>query len=520
MNYLFKLLVIIIVSALIISCGNNHSDPFDEIGFNAFDRDLGSRIERYHQATLSNIQPERTGSSHVYIDFSNGLHQAYIGNSNNTALTQWITQALSAEPNIEWFKLANSVIEPMDFDPKTLYNKIVEPKSYSTDIMAPIEKSIYELTQRHNDGLLITDFEEFELDKFTKKGKEQFQNFAKKYFEDWLKKGNSITFFITDFTEKAKDGRMVDKHLYYIVFTYGKQSNNSMLTKIEYALKGRSFLPVRFDLSNSSYKLSTDYKSDQTGGVFYDLKASEDKKRNVLDFKKELYLQKINLGNPFEFCEFGLDWLTIEELKESYQFNYLFKGLLINLEYEDVYSIEDIEVKTYDVTSDFIQFAKGEEVLKHHPTLIKDENGDNQFALEGNNQVAISCYDKDGKLKENWKYNYKVTTPLTNLFVLNTKLFNNTRTTKKSQVELEVNFDEKFKVKNIPNPSGLMRVDLVITKVNPNLSNPKLNLFKWNSTTRKGDINEALYESIRNTIGSSAVVPKDKIIYTYYIKTL
>lgn len=519
MNIKFRLLIIMI-SALFTGCGGEE-DPFKAVNF---DTGLNQRIEQYHTFIFPDSETVNSGNPKVYIDFSNGLHQAYTDYSDNRDLTQWITQTLSAESNIEWFKVANSTIEAMDFNPKELYNKIVEPKSYSKDIMAPIEKAVREITTSANDALLITDFEEFELDNQTKRGTEQFQNFAKVYFEDWLSKGNSITFFITDFNEKAKGGRTVSKYLYYIIFTYGNQSSSSILTKIEYALKGRSFAPERFDLTNVPYTLTTNYGTDRTGGIFYDLENKNEKNRNVLDLKKDSYLIRSAANHPFEFYEFGVDWKTIEELKANYQqqnaFTYFFKNLFIDLKNEDTYTIDAVEVKVYDITDDFLFFAKSREVLNHKPKLVKDSNGENKLDPAETDAVALTCYDEKGIVKEEWVYSHKVSEPLSGLFILNQKLFENTKKADPSKTELEVQFHDKFTVNNIPNPSGLMRVDIVITKVTPNLSNSKLDQFKWDSTTKKGETNQALYESIRNTIGSEHIKPKNRVIYSYYIKTL
>jgi hypothetical protein len=106
------------------------------------------------------------------------------------------------------------------------------------------------------------------------------------------------------------------------------------------------------------------------------------------------------------------------------------------------------------------------------------------------------------------------------VFSLNKELFVNTKKSNKKKVELGVSFDSNFNIKNISNPTGLIRVDLVINNANPNISNSKLEMFKWSSTTSKGNQNVALFESIKNTLLDEKVKPSNKVIYSYYINTL
>jgi hypothetical protein len=96
-------------------------------------------------------------------------------------------------------------------------------------------------------------------------------------------------------------------------------------------------------------------------------------------------------------------------------------------------------------------------------------------------------------------------------------LFENNKKDNNKKVELAVSFDPKFSIDNIENPQGLIRVDIVINNSNP--STPSDELFKWQSTTKKGSPNVALFESIKNTLLDDKVKPTNKVIYSYYIKT-
>ncbi len=136
------------------------------------------------------------------------------------------------------------------------------------------------------------------------------------------------------------------------------------------------------------------------------------------------------------------------------------------------------------------------------------------------NTIALSCYDTKGNIIENWIYKndkneLKV---LPEVFVLNKELFKNTKTSDKAKVEFGVSFDTKYNLKNIANPDGLIRVDIVLNSAEPNLTNPILDNFKWSNSNSISNV--ALYESIKTTLQEVGVKPSNKVIYSYYIKTL
>ena len=103
-----------------------------------------------------------------------------------------------------------------------LYNYIMDAKSYQ--MIAPIEESLKQKTAGNKAALLVTDFEEYN------EGQIQQQNFAKKYFIDWLNKGNNIVFYVFDYTENGKP-----KHLYFTIFD---TADHTLLSETDDALKG------------------------------------------------------------------------------------------------------------------------------------------------------------------------------------------------------------------------------------------------------------------------------------------
>jgi hypothetical protein len=494
---------------IISSCGGPKGDPFDQSGFNAWDNTLNNRVEAYYDASQSQAGNQPAGPPKVYIDFSNGMIQAYKENPDNAAILEKITQKLTGS-DIKWYGLGKGQIYPLDFPTTQLFNKVTDPKSYATELMAPIQGAVKEITASAGDALLVTDFEEYTPD-----GKEQFENFAKGYATDWVSKGNSIDIFITNYQEKTKDRRTVDKHLYFIVFNYG--SEKKLLGDINYALKDRGYKYETFSLSTDFYKLSNEYAAEKKGGNYYD----KDGNDIISSLDANQYVNGLKKNKNFEFYAFQQPWKDIYTNSKSLMepgvpvpFNDFFRKLYLDASKDDVFQLKGLEVKVYDITDDFLFFVKSQEAKAHKPKLAKDANGNSIIATDETNPIALSCYDAKGNLQEAWVYKPKEKAELNEVFVLNAELYNNGFKDTKNKIELGTKYHSNFNGTQITNPDGLLRVDIVIKDCNPNFD--KLNMFKWESTTVKGKNNESLAEAIRNTLDK--VNPKGKVIYSYFIK--
>jgi len=497
-----------------IGCKNKSGDPFVDMHFDSYDANLNKRVEAYQDATFPNLANTKEGNPSMYIDFSSGIFQAFKTTPANIDFLKAVYGNLSG--NLDVFRLNNDSILPITSSNSDLVGRMVVDQNNYQKVYAPIKDAVTKIVAKNNDALLITDFEEY----YPSPNRSEILDipYLKEAFISWLSKGNTIHFFVSNYKENG-----VDKHLYFTVFNCGNSSKTGMISKVENSL---SALP-RFDLSNKSYKLSQDYGAEKTGGIFYDNTTNNEKKKNLLDLNKDTYINGLQNNNNFEFYQFGLDWATINQLKEEYQkqnqFKDFFRKLYIDISKEDAYIVGDLDVKVYDVTEDFENFAKCNEVLKHRPKLEKGSNGEDKFSDTEKDEIALSCYDTKGKIKDEWVYKNKKSTNIDEVFSLNKELFTNTKTTDKKKVELAVNFDPKFNIKNITNPKGLLRVDIVLNNATPNTSNPNLDtLFKWTSAVpqNKGKYNVALLESIKNTLIDEKVKPANKTIYSYYIKTL
>ena len=491
----------------LLSCGNDSGkDPFSKINF--LEDNLNARVGDYFDNTLGEKSNPVSGNPVVYVDFSDGLIQAYTNNPENSKIIQAITNKL-VNPNIEWNALGfeKGKITKLEFSSNQLFNKVTDPKSYS-GIMAPIQTAIGEITKGNNDALLVTDFEEYTPD-----GIEQFENYPKQYFINWLSKGNSVTFFYTDYKEKNNKSKIVtDKHLFFTVFTHGKPNANSLITHIEDAVTGR-FTPKRFDLTNNPYLLTNEYGGKELTGLGMDLQKQVTSTLNGL-----------NVNKPFEFINIGkFNWEYIDKTinNPKYKDDVFLAKLFINTSNESSYKLSKIVVKAYDVTDDYLKYNKSNEAANHKPVVTKDKNGNTVFDEKASDAISKLCYDpKNSQLKPEWIYSYKnEITPIDEVFVLNQELFTNNKKDHADKVELQIKMHPNYKVANIKNPNGLIRVDMVIDDCSFNDSNTQLLDFQWNSGTMKDKINNSLSEAIRNALQDPQVLPKGKVIYSFYIKT-
>jgi hypothetical protein len=478
-------------------------DPFAELNFNAYDQQLGNRVEAYNYAVTQDSANAKSGNPALYIDFSSGIYKAFADPAIKAMMTNCFNTVLAEQFDV--YKLGSNEIKPLNISNTTeLGQQVSDPAQY-VDIWAPIQSAVEKIVEGNNDALLITDFEEWQ-----KNIEVTNTAFLKIPFSKWMQKGNTIHFFIADYKEGA-----VNKHLYFTIFSCGNPTEASMISKLESKLAP---FTTRFDLSTKAYQLHTEYAGVKSGGVFYDASGKSDKAKNVLDLKDN-YVNGMKNGSHFEFYPLGLDWKTIGQLQDTYksqgQFKDFFRNLFIDLSNNDSYIAGDFDVKVSDITADFENFAKSAEAKKHQPKLTKGSDGEAKFAENETDAIALACYNTDGKLKEQWIFKPGTVTPLNEIFVLNKPLFTNTRKTNEKHTELGVSFDPKFDVKNVQNPAGLVKVDILLATATPNLTNVKLSKLQW--VNLKGVPNIALYESVRNTIQERK--PSNQVIYSYYIKT-
>lgn len=506
--FLIGMLAICMSTLFLSCCGSDSTGPWGD--FKPLD-EINKYTEGYYDASLGEAANPKSGNPSVYVDFSDGLVQAYKGNSQNIDIIKAITNKL-VSADIEWFALGRGKINKLDCSSNQLYNKVTDPYQYK-DIMAPIAKTLEEITSSNNDALLITDFEEYTTD-----GKEQFNNYPKEYFTKWLKMGNSITFFYTDYIEKNKKSKITtNKHLYFTVFTHGKANENSMVNQIKDAFKGRIVTKV-FELNNSPYSVSNNYGGkDNTGmanemyfakWVNYNLNASLD---------KNLPFEVVGLNKPLD-TKLN-DYIQNIINKEDGLF---MNKLSLNALDQSAYKLNKIGVKVYDVSKDYEKYAQYLLAKTKKPKLIKNAKKDLVWDEKSKKDLIIKkCYveNKDVLKPE---YIYNPTNLSANLWeefldvdkvIVAAHLRNDP-----GKVELNTVFHKNYNFKNIKSQNALIRIDYVIEDAAFNNANSQLNDFQWESATIKLKTQNCLAEAIRNTLQDPSINPKGKIIYSYYIK--
>lgn len=225
--------------------------------------EIDKYIQGYYNASLGEAANPKSGNPAVYVDFSDGLSKAYTSNPDNNTIVKAICDKLSS-PTIEWYAMESSKNIRLQENSSQVYNKVTKPQSY-TKTMAPIEEALKQITRSNNDALLITDFEEYKQNA-NGKYEEETRSYSQNYFTEWIKNGNSITFFYTNpYTETSKNNK-TQKHLYFTVFTHGKATETSFVSMIRDALKGR-FNPKVFELNNNPYSISNDYGGKENTGI-------------------------------------------------------------------------------------------------------------------------------------------------------------------------------------------------------------------------------------------------------------
>lgn len=490
---------------LLGACGKKESGAWSS--FKPLD-DIEKNIQGYYDASLGQSVNAKSGNPSVYIDFSDGLVQAYTENPLNGQIVQAICNKL-LNPEIEWYSLAASKITKLEYNSNQLYNKVSDAKEYK-DIMAPIQETVKKITSSKNDALLITDFEEYTSD-----GKEQFENYPKVYFTDWIKKGNSITFFYTDYTETNKKSKITSKkHLYFTVFTHGKATEKSMVSLIREALKGR-YSPKVFELNNTPYTISNDYGGKENTGI-NNQQFSKWVNYNFNGYKES------NL--PYEVIGINKTW---DDKTEKYIQNIISKEnrlflskLILNASDQTCFKLNKVGLKAYDVSNDYEKYAQSTEATKHIPSFTTNSKKDTVWDDKSNKDAITKlCFKTNSlDLKEEWVYK---TSDLSKqswpeVFDYDKEIFAGHLKNDPSKISLNIIINPNYKFKNITNKNALIRIDFNIDDATFNDGNSQLTDFQWSSVTIKEKPNKSLSEAIRNTLQETS--PKGNIIYSYYIK--
>jgi hypothetical protein len=512
-KYLYLQITMVSIIGLLTSCSKTLETPFEN-PLSVYQ----DEIANYFDASIGKQSRVPTGNQAVYVDFSDGLVQAYTSETNKKVV-DYISQKMVGS-SIDWFGLGinhNGVGKLEYADYRDIYNKLISPVSYS-DIMAPIEEALKKISVSSNDALLITDFEEYTSD-----GREQKYAYAKDYFTKWVEGGNSITIYYSSYIERNTRSKLTGKkNLYFVVFTYGEVNENSLLAKFEKAIEGRgSELSglMKFEINPSPYAAYNNYGGKEKTGLTQDPDV-ENKSALEIGNKEEALLFYhngfLNNKKPFEAFEFG------QSINDLYAFYFserkrFSKNLYLDATNNASYILKSIKVNVSDVTADYEKYVKSKEAKNNVPELENDEGNNKVWTrADADNVIIAECYEiNTAVLKKECIYSYTQGLVSTEVFDFDAAVFSDRLNNSPSEVELITTFHRNFDGKYSNLGRVILRIDYVVETTEENYYN-QLNDFKWNSIINSTNgVNESLYESVRNTLQD--VKPKG-IIYSYYLK--
>jgi len=514
MNRNLLLTTVVIITTFFSSCSKKDKSPWsDPMSY------YNENILNYYDASLGEQSKVRTGNQAVYVDFSDGLVQAY-NSETNKKVVDYISQKMVGS-NIDWYGLGkmHNGVGKIDFaNDRDIYNKVISADSYD-DIMAPIEEALKKISISKNDALLITDFEEYSPDRT-----EQKYAYAKDYFTKWVEAGNSITIYYSKYTEKNKvSGLTGEKNLYFVLFNYGEANESSLLAKFQKAIEGRgSELSGlnKFEINPNPYSVSNNYGGKEKTGLTLDQDVEPKTALEIGDKEGALLAYQngfLDKKKPFEAFEFGQSLGDLYDFyfKENHRFS---KKVFLDATNNASYILKNVKVQVTDVTADYQNYIKSIEAKKNVPVLENDEGNNKVWSkADAENPIISECYEKNtNKLKDEYIYKYIASEPISEIFDFDASVFSDRLKNSPNEVELITTFHKNFTGKLNSKDQVILRVDYVVESTEENFSN-QLDAFKWKSIINdaNGD-NSSLYESIRNTL--QTVKPKG-ILYSYYLKT-
>lgn len=462
-------------------------------------------------------EPKEQNAIEAYFDFSDGMNWAYQNDTTKNILKDLVNK-ISNENGVKIYSMADDQITLLPEKMTTLFNTIMSPTSY-TRRYAPIEKTLARIVEQDNDALLVTDFEEYTTD-----GRIQTAAFASKYFEDWLNRGYDIKFYVTDYNE-----RNLAKHLYYILFN---TKSHILQAKVEDVLKNQPKNYKEFLLSTNPYKLTTNYIGAAYGGCYHDsshqdIVSGTDEsgtEESYCNFNLEGYETMIKYASLFfksvrrlnaEYYPMGVSWADIvknaegaSQLEGTERYTDLLRGLFVDLSNQDSYIVNRLDVIATDVQKDMDSYINSlMPQIVGTPELVDDGQG----GLVANpTDEQVPYYDERGNVLPEFQYSPQSSAQIMDAFVLNQTLFENTKNSDPSKVEIGIDLKPGFNG-NIGgyNQGDMIRLDIVIAECEPNISQLP-SLFSWGG-------NSNLADAIMNTLQN--MKPENRIIYSYFIKT-
>ena len=476
--------------------------------------DLGpnpQNIQTYYEKDSQRMAAD--GKWSAYFDFS-GVYLAY--NDPQTAQTfNGITQKVTGSlDHYDLYSLANEQIKKLNSQDlqsaASIFEQLHDPAKQG-QLYAPIEKTLKKIVDENRSALLVTDYEEYTP------GHQIYQQaYATPYFEEWLKRGKDITFFVTDYKEGA-----LDKHLYYTVFD---DENHRLLKEIEDGLSQCNVNNYkRFTLSMHNYRVapkaggtSGAYAGPTVGGTYHD-ESGEDVVTASVESGDDNSFQMLS-GARAELYTFDASWKEIVEnareqqdgeVSLEYRFRHLFQNVFADFSNTDSYKIKSLAASMSDIGKDFDLYMNWITAMRYKPQITMVVN-ERQVEIPSE---SADYYDENGNLSP--KYDYPKIggriASIEGVIGFDQTLFANTyHATNGRNVELAVNLNPSFSGTIAGGESSdLYRIDVVVASAEPNLGSQIDELFAWSG-------NNSLSSAVRNVLQHCN--PQGSVVYSYFIR--
>lgn len=486
-------------STLFSSCGGGDLIPTNIV------------LPEYHK--MNNVIEESKivkGKYSIYYDLSDGMKYAYQNNTLRDYLSD-ITNGINGSWDV--YGLVTGKIDPIRERGGELYQKVMaEPY---TDIKAPIEESMKDIVRNQRPSLIVSDLEEYQ----TINGRTEIQHrqaYAKNYFSQWLRMGGQIYFFVMDYKEPIVKSASVmkDKHLFFVAFDNAEGDVREFVEKA-IAIRPKSYRT--FNLSSNTYSISTEYAKATQGGNYHDSKGEDIVSDVNEDIKKgDCFINSSEFN--WEFYPCYVSWKDIlknaknmqnPEIAKLDQYKHFLSKLFITFEDEDAFKIENLDITVTNIQKDFGSYSNYMNATQCKPSVN---------VIDGETVVDFSAcpkgkdyYDERGNLLSQNEYKKDDGKKVEDMFVVSMN-----ETNEKGKYEICVDFSDRFTGENANvQREDMLRLEITLGNANKgDIRNMEKN-FIWQDVDDK---NEAIFQSILNTLNDPEINPKGKLVYTYYVR--
>lgn len=477
-------------------------------------------LETYHkgESTVEKIDPV-DDSLQVYQDFSDGFQEAW-KDANSMEFYKVFAGAL-VKNSTKFYVVGEKSMDRIDDMSQTaLFARVTNPKNYNRNYAA-LDSALNKIVAEKKRAVFVTDGE-----LFTKNSGESEMPWARNGFAQWLKAGNKLSFFVTDFIENKKK-----KHVFYMIFTPASEVGSAVevAATLEYALKSNPGLRYDvFHFQNNSFSLKKGFDGKNPGSFDMDLAV-------------EGYA--FNAKNNWEYADITLGWADIHKYFVDGAYDDNGKPIeggrpligrrasggqpayfALDASQMEFYAIKSVSLNVYSIYDDFYPYALSAVCAKNPREMKKSANGEVEIDPSTEMPVVLSegepgCYNlDDGSLLSQYSYSPKPVKKLTDVFVLNKKHFFDTMS-HNAMGEIEIQVAPNFDGKSLSSEhANMLKLELVIDSISPDSSlntNEHLNVFKWEG--QKLVQNNAMYHSVIHALRDA--VPQSQVLFTWYVKT-